>query len=985
MNKAMKWIIIAAAVFLMVPHSFAAVTGFGGESAGQSVSSISTMSLGQDSSFMSNQVLSHMSGSSSLSSGVYFTSGGPGIPTGWVNQSHQADSGNYHAAAYAYMDPSKATSITYQCTPTTTATSAAITQDVTASDARNLTFGGYAYNLNDYAAVQISGEADTINYHNAMSSTKTLVSASQTFSGTGCNLSAYAWAERGNIANENLTPLNILNTSTGYLGFIPGPRTDNATYLFATRQTAAFYNGTIASYSSQAQLASNTAASTAATSSQTASVSSANFTYFSGEAAKGTLNKYVINQWTRDSYLAESNAQVTNGTGITYSGSASSALTNQSSSQNLKAASSQFISAYSGAGRFLDTFNPTSNAQSMNDYYARQNAFLINATTGNNGYKSGSYISGGTNAVAWQSANIPSANFSIFNGYAEAGIGTLARNISNGEWIGAEEDTFVKNGTTMSYNARSQATGAGSVSKETVSVTQTLKAKSSEHMNSYADAYYENDNNYDIVNDTGTIIDYGAGQGAFEIDNATWGKNGYTNSASISGAGKTSGTASSSQAADISSAKYSEFDGGSGGEVYNNASGLINSEYIDSDAGADAENGKAINYQANSQFAMASSGKISASTLSANSAHAADQTLKATSADAADAWAHVYYENDANWDMNDKTGTMSTYELDQRVGLSNVKLGANGIGSSITLAKVTSNQGITPTASLTAEILSADSASFEGGVQADNDVAGVNTDDYTRLYGDSSTYVDMGKNLKYTASSTAANPLQISTGSVSATQTASNLNSKSFTSNTTEREAMAGWDSYHNDTTAGTITEDIYEADSGALATQLPGSAFTAYMTGTDTAKASGGAKGQASADQQLTAGANFISRYINAGQFNSDALNDVFYVEGATTISTDQPQNNLLNTLTGESKATVNFNSGASIATIKTWTAKVQKELGSPNAFDFTYNFGRSTYADNLEGDHSGFDLEKYSKKGALTVTFTESASATDSDASAA
>lgn len=49
------------------------------------------------------------------------------------------------------------------------------------------------------------------------------------------------------------------------------------------------------------------------------------------------------------------------------------------------------------------------------------------------------------------------------------------------------------------------------------------------------------------------------------------------------------------------------------------------------------------------------------------------------------------------------------------------------------------------------------------------------------------------------------------------------------------------------------------------------------------------------------------------------------------------------------------------------------------------TQNSLRNTSAINFEGDHSHFDLEKCSKKNALSIAFKESASATADDANAA
>lgn len=84
-------------------------------------------------------------------------------------------------------------------------------------------------------------------------------------------------------------------------------------------------------------------------------------------------------------------------------------------------------------------------------------------------------------------------------------------------------------------------------------------------------------------------------------------------------------------------------------------------------------------------------------------------------------------------------------------------------------------------------------------------------------------------------------------------------------------------------------------------------------------------------------------------------------------------------NSLVGQSLAAINVNTSAALS--GSWTASVAKELGSP----MTQNSLRNTSAINFEGDHSHFDLEKCSKKNALSIAFKESASATADDANAA
>lgn len=769
MSIAIRSIIMALAIFTLVQQSFAITTGFGGESGAGSVSSWSIMSLGSDANFRNNQVMSLLPSGSHLTSKYSFTN----LDGAWVNQYHQADSGIYHVAAYAYMDSDKVTTFDYSFTPSTTPTSASISEDLTAENARNLVYGGFAYNPTDYAAVQLVGKSDAIKYHNYMFSGSTGVSAQQSFSGTGCNLTANSWAERGNWINEskNPTSFNILNDTGGFSQWIRArrPNLDNATLALFAGQRAIFKNATVSSYDIRASLVSNVAAAN-----QSANISSANRTFLSGRALKGIAIKKVYNKSSSDSYLAQSGADIFNGTGIKYSGSTISTSTNQSTTQKLNVASDESISIQSHAGYRKNSSDPDNKTfRLISGYGVNQNAFFVNATMGKNGYQSASYVNGLT-ATAIQSANITSANYTEFYGDAGNGNNATVRNITNGEEIGAKASAHITGGRMMLYSAKSTITSASPISKSTASASQTFNARSSKQIDAESETGYDIGTNWDIVNMTGTHYGYGARQIA-SLNNTTLAKNGYQSSASINGA---TATATATQYANISNTSLAHFEGGIRNDKDTTIGNILNAEGTWAGTNADIINGTKITYSA--KAIVTSANPISKSTASVN------QTLLAKFGNYTDISSHAGYHSASNWDLVNKTGTMSDYGASQDAVFNNTTFGKTGYQN---LASI---NGLTITGTQSADVLATENALFNGGSRngknsISNTLIGIITNNE-----DIGTYaqahVQMGKAVTYSARSAITSASTIGGSSASITQT---LNAKS--SKLTDIDTGAGY------------------------------------------------------------------------------------------------------------------------------------------------------------------------------------------------
>jgi len=550
----LKVMLFMLAFCMLASQAFAISVSFGGGSeSGGSVHSSTAMSAGSEDFVSSIQTLSIQPGSSSLSG----TLTGSLSSGSWANQYHQADSGPYHVATYAYMD--QPDSFTYSFNPVTTSSSASISESLTATNARNLTYGGFAYNSKDYAAVQLMGEADSISYFNNLYAGSKGVSALQTFSGTGCNLTAISWAERGNLVNERWDQF--------------GPDMSNATYSLFAGQMAQFENADIKSYASDASIKSDIASS-----SQSADISSSDFVVFDGIALKGTPQKSSGNEYMGDSSVSEAVAQIYGGKNLTYTSKAKSSSSTQSTEHVLKGASADTIYAANGAFYSKYSYDGDSNAYEDEGYGASQQIYLDNAELGKNGIKGSASISG-TKATSTQSADISSSDYASVEGYGQ--VYKLASNSTSydGEGMDASSGADVNNVRGLAYTGTSTANKGKKISSSSASATQTLKAKSNTTVYSGAAAgyskYHSGPNDYESTG-------YHVSQNSY-LSNVTLGKSGLQASASISSSGK----ASASQKSDITSVDLGDFSGYA--SSYNSKSDEANFSYNSMDANTYAE------------------------------------------------------------------------------------------------------------------------------------------------------------------------------------------------------------------------------------------------------------------------------------------------------------------------------------------------------------------------------------------------------------
>lgn len=794
MNIAVKSIIIAVAVFMMMPHCFATQTGFGGTSGGTSVSSTNTMALGPDSGFQSSQALS-VSGSAVMVSTTEL-SGGPGE---WVNQYHQADSGSYHASAYAYMDPTKVTQFTYSCNPSTTQSSASIKQHVNAGNARDLVYGGYAYNQKDYAAVQVSGEADLIDYYNELYAGKTKVSAWQSFTGTGLNLIALSWAENGNLKGEapDHTWFDALNNTGGFTSFNPGPMTFGATYGVSTLQAAYFGNAEITSpYSSQAKVESGKA-----TSGQDSVVQSADFAAFGGAAAKGTLAKTDANGFSSDTSISISGAAAEDATGLRYSGSASSESKSQSTNQRLDAESDDWIGALSLAGRLNAVYDSNSETATAVAHLAGQGGYLEDAITGNNGIKTSAYVAD-KEAGASQSADVGSADQAIFAGLAGAINGCLDDGIIKGEVLGAVTGVQVEdNYGSITYSANSKVNAASRIKSGSASASQALKAEATEGVNALSGAAYLNLGRLNIdsldISDLDTVdisvpSIYGSGQYA-ALYETLWGKKGYSSSASIDGSGATS-----KQDADVASAPYGTFGGlSAAASGSHDDSGIINAELLGAVSGVTFENditGTPITYSASSRVNTASQ-------VSRSSASASQSVTNVDTTDEMNALSGAAYLKAANLDIANllTDGTINGYGSAQFATLEDdATWGKKGYTSSASV------DGSAASSKQNADISSAEHGMFYGGFLAGSYNNAGDIANGWILDGVAAASVESGKTISYSGSSKVTSATKASAVAGSASQTL-NAQSSDYAGTRTyaDLNSVTNWDSVKN---TGTMT-----------------------------------------------------------------------------------------------------------------------------------------------------------------------------------
>lgn len=188
-------VIIAALMFL--PHAVAVVeVGFGTPYA-SAESEITGPGIYFD---QYNMVI----GGNELSLESIGGSSSTGSGSGQLAQYWQAQSpnGKYIAASYAYLGDSGAYS--YKFVPSSTTSSASVKGHVAAIDADDILFGGFAYNGISFASVDLVGDyAVFITYDNALSASKSKVSAEQTFTAEGAeNFKIGAYAAKGTFDPE---------------------------------------------------------------------------------------------------------------------------------------------------------------------------------------------------------------------------------------------------------------------------------------------------------------------------------------------------------------------------------------------------------------------------------------------------------------------------------------------------------------------------------------------------------------------------------------------------------------------------------------------------------------------------------------------------------------------------------------------------------------------------------------------------------------
>jgi hypothetical protein len=307
-----KLIIICFVAFLLTFCASATVRVSVGVSNGNGAASGSSiMNLGKEDAISAEKTLSFDGSASIASSGSLQLAG-----TGGINEYHSwTTADGRKAAVYAFMDDP--TSYTYSFNGGVCSCGSLVAlESVNAKNAENLLFGGFAYNKNDYAAVQIKGRADKIGYSNLVGATVSKAVASQSFSVEGADLNSWSWAERGDHSNEIQSETDVQNAFEGYKG--PGPLGGTALDM-SIGQMASFTKGYVKSYSSYAISNANSPYVT-----QSAKLKSADSAEFNGAAKIG------------DKDLTGGNALVTGGEGLTYSGKAQNSNGKLTTTQSLK-------------------------------------------------------------------------------------------------------------------------------------------------------------------------------------------------------------------------------------------------------------------------------------------------------------------------------------------------------------------------------------------------------------------------------------------------------------------------------------------------------------------------------------------------------------------------------------------------------------------------------------------------------------------------
>jgi hypothetical protein len=442
------------------------------------------MNLGKEDAISAEKTLSFDGDASIASSGSLQLAS-----AGWQNEYASWKADERMAATYAFMN--KPSSYTYSSNGGVCSCGSLVAlESVTATNAENLLFGGFAYNKNDYAAVQIKGRADKISYSNLVGATLSKAVASQSFSADGVDLKSWSWAERGDHSNEIQSKTDVENAFEGHkdLGPLGGTALD-----MSIEQMASFTKGYIKSYSSYAISNANSPYVT-----QSATLKSADSAEFNGAAKIGDDDKV----------FTSGNALVTGGAGLTYSGKAQNSNGKLTTTQSLKGDSAYLDSMGMEAKTEVDAISAktdVSNAVKLS-YTSAGTKDTKGALTGSQSLKGDSADSASMVMEAKTGVDAISAKTDVSNAvklsYASAGTkdakGTLTGSQSFGAKIAdlAKFEGAANIGTddAIAMNAQVSAGDAISFSSSTkdsagvLSGSQSLSAKNAKSISRSATA-----------------------------------------------------------------------------------------------------------------------------------------------------------------------------------------------------------------------------------------------------------------------------------------------------------------------------------------------------------------------------------------------------------------------------------------------------------------------------------------------------------------
>ncbi|MDD4163255.1 MAG: hypothetical protein PHW87_12330, partial [Methanothrix sp.] len=427
-----------------------------------------------------------------------------GSGSGQLAQYWQAQSpnGKYIAASYAYLKDSGAYS--YKFVPSSTTSSASVTGHVAATDADDILFGGFAYNGKAFASVDLVGDyADFIKYDNALSASKSKVSAEQTFTAEGAeNFKIGAYAAKGTFDPE--VPEAGLPESLSL--------TDNPD--LAAGQFATITGGDIKSYTSSASVSDTTASA-----SQKAAITEvtpgednienpipaeAQFWGFSWQSNPKTGisvgAKTYTDIWGAD--VGEVDAETLGNVGYNAKATSTSKGTASASQDDIKAEGAEYFNADAWSDRgeglyvlafaapYIDLLPPVAagpTSTPVSSLYANQYSWLYDE----NGmviksYKSSASVDEKTATASQSLSTKGTANEAGF--YGNAGRSGIDK------YTYAGTNDYLYGGKDIIYNAKSTGTASGSAS-----ASQDLKAGNvaSFYGSDYAyDSYYYDSGKY---------------------------------------------------------------------------------------------------------------------------------------------------------------------------------------------------------------------------------------------------------------------------------------------------------------------------------------------------------------------------------------------------------------------------------------------------------------------------------------------------------